>query len=66
MRRSKIHAIFLRLPRLSAASHAMMGYDGQMGSLDGLNRIHDRCHILVKPELIKATTEDEKPHLVTV
>jgi len=30
--------IFLRLPRLSAASHAMMGYDGQMGSLDGLNR----------------------------
>ena len=27
--------IFLRLPRLSAASHAMMGYDGQMGSLDG-------------------------------
>ena len=32
--------IFLRLPRLSAASHAMMGYDGQMGSLDGLNRIN--------------------------
>ena len=30
--------IFLRLPRLSASSHAMMGYDGQMGSLDGLNR----------------------------
>ena len=27
-RRSKIYAIFLRLPRLSAASHAMMGYDG--------------------------------------
>ena len=25
-------AIFLRLPRLSATSHAMMGYDGQMGS----------------------------------
>ena len=33
-----LRTIFLRLPRLSAASHAMMGYDGQMGSLDGLNR----------------------------